>query len=120
MANGNGITAAELIDAIERSQGFVSKAAEILKVSRQTFYNYLKKYATAQQALEDVREKRHDFVELKMMERIKAGSDTMIIFYAKTQMKHRGYVERQQVEHSGPDGGQIEINLSWGDDYSQD
>ena len=110
--NGNGITAELMIDAIEQANGFVTKAAEILGISRNTFYVYLRKYTTAQQALEDKREQRHDFVELKMMERINEGSDTMIIFYAKTQMKERGYVERQEIAHSGPDGGTIKVTLT--------
>ena len=109
MANGNGLTAAEMITAIEKAQGFVSKAAELCGVSRQTFYKYLKKYATVKQALEDIREKRHDFVELKLMKAIEQGNMTAIIFYLKTQCKHRGYVERIQQEIGGKDGGPVQI-----------
>ena len=115
MANGNGLTADRMITAINDAQGFVSKAAELLGVSRATFYNYLKKYATAKQALDDVRSKRHDFVELQLMKGIKEGNITAIIFYLKTQCKHRGYVERVQQEHTGPDGNALVVNLSWGD-----
>ena len=117
MANGNGLTAAEMIAAIDKAQGFVSKAAEICGVGRTTFYTYLKKYSTVQQALEDTREKRHDFVELKLMKGIQEDNMTAIIFYLKTQCKQRGYVERVEQEHRGTkkDGG-IAINLSWGDD----
>ena len=107
MANGNGLTAERMISAIKDSQGFVVKACEILDCSRTTFYNYLKKYATVQQALDDVREARHDFVELQLMKGIKEGNITAIIFYLKTQCKHRGYVERQ--EHSGPEGDPITV-----------
>ena len=107
MANGNGLTAERMIAAIEKAQGFVSKAAELLGVSRQTFYNYLKKYATAKQALDDVRSKRHDFVELQLMKGVKDGNMTAIIFYLKTQCKHRGYVERIQQEIGGKDGKEI-------------
>lgn len=114
--NGNGLTAAEMIAAIEQAQGFVTKAAEICGVSRATFYNYLKKYTTVRQALEDTREKRHDFVELKLMKGINEDNMTAIIFYLKTQCKHRGYVERQEREVSGKGGKEVAINLSWGDD----
>ena len=88
-----------MISAIRAARGFVSKAAEILGVSRQTFYVYLRRYETVQRVLEEEREKRHDFVELKLMEGIKEGNTALIIFYLKTQARHRGYVER--VEHVG-------------------
>ena len=118
--NGNGITAEMMIDAIEKSQGFASKAAELLGIGRTSFYTYLKKFATAQQALEDTREKRHDFVELQMMKQIKDGNPTMIIFYLKTQCKDRGYVERSQHEHTGKDGGPVEMSLKeWQDKNSK-
>ena len=105
--NGKNITAARMIEAIEKSSGFVSKAAELLGISRNTFYRYLRQYETVQQALENVREKRHDFVEMKLMEGIKAGNTALIIFYLKTQAKHRGYVERTEI--ASPDGITLRI-----------
>jgi len=109
--NSNGITAEMMINAIEESQGYVSKAAEILSISRNTFYVYLKKFATVQQSLDEIREKRHDFVELQMMKLIKAQNPTMIIFYLKTQCKSRGYVERQEV--SGVDGNLLKVIVEY-------
>ena len=105
MANGNGKTAEEVIQAIEESRGFASKAAEILGVSRTTFYKYIKNYKTAKQALEDTREKRHDYVENKLMKLIDSGNVAATLFYLKTQCKARGYVERQEI--SGKDGGPV-------------
>jgi len=97
--NFNHRTAEQMIDAIEKSRGFASKAADILGVSRSTFYRYLNQYATAKQALEDTREKRHDYVENALLKAVDGGNITAIIFYLKTQCKNRGYVER--VEHTG-------------------
>jgi len=109
MANGNGITAEQMITAIKEAKGFVTKASDILGVSRNTFYVYLRRYATAQQALEDTREKRHEWVESKLMKAIEADNLTAIIFYLKTQAKHLGYVERQEFEH----GGSISMTVDW-------
>ena len=101
------LTAGQMIDAIKQARGFVSKAAQLCGVSRTTFYVYVKKYPTVQEALEDEREKRHDFVENKLMNAINNDNIAAILFYLKTQCKQRGYVERQQFEHSGKDGEAI-------------
>ena len=90
MANNNGPTARQMIDAIEDAQGFVTRAADILGIGRTSFYTYLKRFATAQQALEDTREKRHEWVESKLMKAVKADNLTAIIFDLKTQGKHLG------------------------------
>ena len=97
MNNGKGLSAKGMITAIETGQGYVSKACNILKCSRQTWYNYEKKYPTVRQKVEDIREERHDFVENKLMTQIKDDNITAIIFYLKTQCKDRGYVERQEI-----------------------
>lgn len=99
--NGNGLTAEQMIEAINKGRGFVTEAADELGVSRQTFYVYLKKFVTVQQALEDARERRHVMVENKLMSAIAQGNITAIIFYLKTQAKHKGYVERQELEPIG-------------------
>ena len=97
MAKRNGLTAKQMIGAIEEAQGYVTKAVDVLGVSRTSFYNYLKKHPTVQQTLDDIREKRHEYVENKLMQAIKADNLTAIIFYLKTQAKHLGYVERQEL-----------------------
>ena len=107
MENGNGLTAEKMIEAIEKANGFVSAACKSLKCSRDHFYNKLKGFPTVQRKIEEIREKRHDYVESKMMQLIDDLNPTMIIFYLKTQCKHRGYVER--TEHTGLDGGPIGV-----------
>ena len=93
----NGKTAEQVIKSIKDSKGYIAKAAGLLGVSRSTFYNYLKKYSTAQEALDDVRESRHDYVESKLMKLIDEGNVPATIFYLKTQCKQRGYVERSEI-----------------------
>ena len=99
------LSAEQMIEAIEKSRGFVSSAASMCGVSRRTFYRYLEKYATVKEALDDEREKRTDFVENKLMNAINDGNITAIIFYLKTQAKGRGYIERQEI--TGKDGSDL-------------
>jgi len=100
METGNGLTAERMIAALEKAHGYVSSACTELGCSRQHFYVKLKGFPTVQAKMEEIREKRTDYVESKMMQLIDDLNPTMIIFYLKTQAKDRGYVERW--EHSGP------------------
>jgi hypothetical protein len=101
------VTASEAAEAITESKGFITQAAKRLGISRQQLHNLINKHPTVKEALIDAREEMKDFTESKLYQAISDGNPTMIIFYAKTQMKDRGYVERQ--EKTGKDGGPIEI-----------
>jgi hypothetical protein len=97
MANGNGFTAAQVIEAIRESRGFVSTISKRLGCERTYVYRLIEKYPTAKEALENEREGNKDFAEGKLMQQIDAGNITAIIFYLKTQAKNRGYVEKQEI-----------------------
>ena len=107
MAKKNGYTAAQVIQALEDADGYVSKAASLLRCSPRTVYNYRDRFITVAEAWEAIRERRHDFVENALHKQIKDGNITAIIFYLKTQGKGRGYIERQ--EFTGKDGGTLQI-----------
>jgi len=108
-------TIADVIDALEQTQGYVSKAADFLGCTTKTIYNYRDRHEDVAQAWIDIKERRHDFVEDRLLQRIKSEDTTAIIFYLKTQAKQRGYIERQEVEHSG----QIVI-VNWDDGADSD
>ena len=104
-------TIADIIDALDKTQGYVSKAADYLGCTTKTIYNYRDRHEDVAQAWSDIRERRHDFVEDRLMHRIKSDDTTAIIFYLKTQCKPRGYIERQEVAHSGD----ASITVNWDD-----
>lgn len=97
MANGNGYTATEVIEATRGSKGYVSVIASRLGCSRMHVYRLMEKYPTVKEALENEREGNKDFVEGKLMQQIDSGNITAIIFYLKCQAKERGYVEKQEI-----------------------
>lgn len=90
-----------IIDAIRRAEGNLTAAAEALGVSRSTIYRYVTDRATVKEALDETRESLIDTAENQLAKKIKSGDMTAIIFFLKTQGKSRGYVERQEMQHSG-------------------
>jgi len=71
-------------------------AAKRAGVGYATVKRYVAEFPSVAQAVVDAKEGMLDFAEGKLMEKIKAGDNTAIIFYLKTQGKARGYIERQE------------------------
>lgn len=101
MAQPEKFTAEQIANALIEAKGFVSVAAKNLGCAPNTVRNYIKRYATCAQAVEDTREEMKDFAESKLFTEIKNGNITAIIFYLKTQAKDRGYVERTEQTGAG-------------------
>lgn len=117
------ITKKAMIEALKKTLGIVSKACELVEISRQTHYRWLTEDPDYKEQVEDISEMAIDFAESKLHEKIngvtvqtynskgepviyeQAPSDTAIIFFLKTKAKKRGYIERseidQKTEHSG-------------------
>ena len=109
----------KILEGLKEHNGNISKACENAGICRYTYYKYVEDEEFAKQC-EEVQENQIDIVEDKLKERIngvsiykgtdKDGNDiiynvppdtTAIIFYLKTKGKKRGYIERQEIEHSG-------------------
>ena len=83
----------------------LAAAARQLGVTRRTVYNYVNKYPTIKQALDDARQENLDFAENQLMKAVRAGNVTAIMFLLKTLGKDRGYVDRKEI--TGADGDAI-------------
>ena len=90
-----------LIEALTQTLGVVTSACKIVGIDRTTFYKYINEDEVFAKAVKDISEVAIDFAESKLYEQIRDNNTTSTIFYLKTKAKHRGYVERQEVEHSG-------------------
>ena len=84
----------------------VTDACKKVKLSRNTFYKYLKEDPDFKAAVLELEEVALDTAESALFNQIKEGNVTSIIFYLKTKGRRRGYVERQEI--SGPDGGPVQ------------
>jgi hypothetical protein len=87
-----------MLEALTQSLGIVAPAANAVGINRNTHYNWMKDDPGYREEVEMINEICFDFVESKMLEKIKNGDTVMAIWYSKTKMKHRGFVERTEVE----------------------
>ncbi len=107
--NGTGYWEPREQGKITSSFGNIMAIAARLDVHRVTVYRYAKKWKSVENAIKEARELRKDLVEDKMLRRIMDGSDVMMIFFAKTQMKDRGYIERQEI--TGAEGAPVTVKV---------
>ena len=87
----------EFLDHFAKSLALVASACRKTGISRQTFYRWYDNDDDFRQKVDDVRELAKDSVEASIFDKIRNGDTTMMIFYAKTRMKDRGYVERREI-----------------------
>jgi len=99
----------KVIEALQFHRGIVQNACRDAEIHRSTFYAWCDQDEEFAREVKSIKEDSIDFVESKMMKRIDEGSDTMIIFFLKTQAKKRGYVERQEfaVDNQRPDVSEL-------------
>ena len=91
----------ELLIALEKSLGIVTNACKLVKITRQTFYNYYNEDKEFKQAVDQMNEVCLDYAETQLYKLIQEGNPAAIIFYMKTKGKTRGYIEKQEIDHSG-------------------
>lgn len=97
-----------MLEALEANLGVVAAAVSAVKISRSTHYKWVEEDEDYRNAVTDIAEGVIDFVESQLHKRIKDGDTTSMIFYLKTKGKKRGYVEKTELESSGPNGGPIQ------------
>jgi hypothetical protein len=90
-----------MIEALEKSLGIVTTAAKLVGIDRTTHYKWMESDPEYKLAVESISDVALDFAESKLHNSIEKGSDTAVIFYLKTKGKKRGYIERQEIDHSG-------------------
>jgi len=92
----------EVLERLQKTHGIIATACAQAKISRQSFYDWLNQDEQFKSDVEDIIEITTDKVERKLLEKVNGGNLTAIIFYLKCKGKNRGWVERQEVEHTGP------------------
>jgi len=107
------LDAAKVVEAIHKMNGNLTAAARIVGISRQKLYMYMTDHPTVKAALQEARESMIDHAESVLYKKVLEGEAWAVCFFLKTQGKHRGYVERQEV--AGTDGGPVKIEVVYVD-----
>jgi len=100
-----------MIEALESTLGIVSTACKKVGISRITHYEWYKTDDEYKAGVDSVADIALDFAESQLHKQISGGNPTSTIFYLKTKGKKRGYIERQEIDHSGEVGAQVLISL---------
>ncbi len=109
MSDKQKYKATQIIEALKQTKGMVYLAAKMLNCNPQTVYNYAKRYKSVQQTIDDERGLFLDKTEGALDNAVNRGEGWAIAFALKTLGKHRGYVEKQQIEQKTTT---LEIDLS--------
>lgn len=83
----------DMLKALDLTCGNVSEACAKVKMSRWTHYDWLKTDDEYKREVKEIEEANKDWVEGKIRQHIENDNPTVTIFYAKTKMRDRGYIE---------------------------
>lgn len=104
-----------MLEALTASLGIVTTACRKANVARTSHYRWLENDPEYKDQVEDIQQQAIDFVESQLHQRIAEGNPACTIFYMKTKGKSRGYVERQEIEHTD-NSLQVQVEIVKGKD----
>ena len=96
---------------IRKASGLLTRVAQVMGVSRQTIANYCRRYPCCEKACVEAREAILDVAESKLLAKLNNGDTWAIGFILSTLGRVRGYVARQEVEHSGEIDSNIKVSV---------
>lgn len=91
-------TAEQVITALKETKGLIFLAAKRLGCHAHTVMNYIARYPTVKQALQECRGEMVDISESSLFRAILNGEAWAVQFHLKTQGKDRGYFDKSQIE----------------------
>lgn len=87
--------------ALKASDGLVTYAAKFLGVGPKTLAKFIDEHQELKVTINEAKESLVDTAELKLRERVEAGSEQSILFTLRTLGKDRGYGETKESPLSG-------------------
>lgn len=92
----------DFLEAYRLSFGNVTLSCKNANIDDKTYYNWIKRFPEFVESCKRAKETFKDNAESKMITKMMAGDNTLLIFFAKTQMKDRGYIEGPLVQVNQP------------------
>lgn len=89
-----------MIEALEKTLGVVTTAAKMVGIERTTHYKWMENDAEYKANVDDVQNVVLDFAESALHKMVENHNPAATLFLLKTKGKKRGYIERQEIEHS--------------------
>ena len=112
MAAPKGLNASQYRDAIRQAKGNVTEAAEALDVSRTAVYDAVRRWKTVRQELHKWRKTAVTEAEGRLFEAMRRDEEWAIRMILRNQRPEQWEPKKkQEVEHSGPDGEPITIEV---------
>jgi hypothetical protein len=96
-------------EQLRKLDGNQAAVARHFGVTRQAVNKLVGSRADLRDACRDARESMKDEAESSLYKAVKSGESWAVCFFLKTQAKDRGYVERQELEHSGETANRLII-----------
>lgn len=94
----------------------ISSACKAVKISRWTYYEWRKNNSEFDSACLETEEGFKDWATSTLVAKMQEGDNTAIIFYHKTKMKDRGFIERHEIENSGTIKTEGSLSLAMSDE----
>jgi len=88
----------KFLELLEKNTLHIGNTCKALNVARSWYYRNTEKDPEFKEQCEFIKESFVDTVESYLFKNIQKGCVTSIIFFLKTRAKHRGYVEKEQIE----------------------
>lgn len=86
--------------ALKISYGIVSKAARMLHIRRQTYYENCIKSKKYKSAFDDIKETSIDIIEDALIQNAIGGDTTAQMYYLNCQAGSRGYFNSRKIDHT--------------------
>jgi hypothetical protein len=98
MPNEKKFTRKQVIDALKKTGGFITHAANVLGCCYETIERYIRDDPSIGVEMQHIKENRLDLAESTLMLHMEAENLEAVKYYLKYMGRTRGYIKAQKIE----------------------